>query len=90
MSSAGIIKQLLKKTKTEVKGMERSKQAARSKAIKKINILKRSSEQLSVLIPQVAVLANNKIRTAQINNLAQRYQKTYYKALREGDQVSAF
>ena len=51
MSSAGIIKQLLKKTKTEVKGIERAKQAAKSKAMKKIRMLKRASKQTNVLIP---------------------------------------
>ena len=51
MSSAGIIKSLLKKTKTEVKGIERAKIAARSKAMKKIALLTRSQKTPNPLIP---------------------------------------
>ena len=65
-SSAGLIKQLLKKTKNEVKGIERAKEAAKHKAIKKIRDMKKATTSLSKtsIIPQVAMLAKDKIRRA--------------------------
>ena len=50
--------------------------------MKKIVSLKRSIKSESVLIPQVAMLAKDKIRNAQVNSLALKYKTNYDDAIR--------